>query len=78
MKLACERHENYISAARMILNLCRPKKQGDASFENLWHILDLMAYEITALANMVENQIEEILTESFDEEGMILPANSRG
>lgn len=64
MKLACERHENYISAARAILNLSRDEETGDDPlFENLTHILNLMAEEVGALNHMLEKQVEVFLNE---------------
>lgn len=62
VKLAYERHETYISAARAIINLSMDGKNGDCPiFDSLAHILNLMAEEVGALNHMLEKQIADAL-----------------
>ena len=62
IKLAYERHENYISASRAILNLSRDEEtEDDPLFDNLAHILNLMAEEVGALNHMLEKQVAAAL-----------------
>lgn len=61
-KLAYERHESYISAARAILNLSKDEEAGENPvFANLEHILNLMAEEVGVLNHMLEKQVEAAL-----------------
>ena len=55
MKLSLERHESCISAARAIMHLYQDDMAADTtSFENLWHILNMMSAEIDTLNGILD------------------------
>ncbi len=64
-KLTYERYGAYISAACLIVNLCR-KDQFDEneSFQHFVERFDLMAYEVEALDKMLDDRIMEALEQS--------------
>ena len=58
MKLALERHESCISAARAIMHLYQDEVPADAaSFDNLWHILNMMSAEIDTLNEILDAKV---------------------
>ncbi|MCB1531340.1 MAG: hypothetical protein KDJ35_00575 [Alphaproteobacteria bacterium] len=61
-KMAYERTESYISAARAIMHIHREEQfEDDITFENLQHVLQLMSYEISALNGRLDHDVEELL-----------------
>lgn len=70
LKMAHERQENYISAARLIMHLRKSKEWNDEnfSFRSLSHVLDLMAHEINLLGSFLNDELLQVPEEEVTDQ----------